>query len=40
MEGNVVWFKSELENQTKWKTENIKQTLPKDILEKLEKVEA
>lgn len=31
--GEVVWFVSELGNQTKWKQENIKETLPESVLD-------
>jgi hypothetical protein len=34
--GEVVWFRSELNNQTKWKTENMRQTLPANVVEKLQ----
>lgn len=39
MNGDVVWFRSELDNQTKWKNENIRETLPADLVNKLEKID-
>jgi hypothetical protein len=38
--GEVTWFKSELENQTRWKSENIKETLPESVLDKIRTAEA
>jgi len=31
LNGDVVWFRSELDNQNKWKVSNIRETLPADI---------
>ena len=28
LNGDVVWFRSELDNQNKWKVSNIRETLP------------
>ena len=39
MNGDVVWFRSELDNQNKWKTQNIRETLPADLVNKLEKID-
>jgi len=39
MDGNVVWFKSEMEDFEKWKTQNIKQTLPEEVKAKIDEAE-
>lgn len=38
--GDVVWFRSELANQVKWSTANIRQTLPQSVMDKLSAVDA
>lgn len=39
LNGDVVWFRSELDNQNKWKVSNIRETLPADIQKKLQQIE-
>ena len=39
LNGDVVWFRSELDNQNKWKVCNIRETLPEDIQKKLQQIE-
>ena len=40
MNGDVVWFKSELGNQKKWKQSNYRYTLPMELQAKLDAADA